>query len=199
MFQRGESCHAVARLEVDKKKADVEGVRRRPVGLVAFYPASIGSPDRPTPSGTLKVTSDQRQADLPLQSATTSSSSVKSREPFDVKPGPNNPVGAYWIRPVRAGLRHPRDGGARQGQQVRVPRLRQAHQLGRAHARRQSSSAARPSSSSMRRRSPRRSGGGNLPQSAPRTSPSESPCASRSRRRRRATTRSGRTPAAASS
>jgi len=84
-----------ARLEVDKKNGTLkafDGTGR----LVAFYPASIGSPDRPTPSGTLKVTSTN---DKPTYHYNPEYrfSSVRSRKPFDVKPGPNNPVGSYWI------------------------------------------------------------------------------------------------------
>ena len=85
----------IARLEVDKasetlKAFDAAG------HLLAFYPASIGSPDRPTPTGTLKVTST---SDKPTYryNPDYKFKNVKSREPFDVKPGPNNPVGAYWI------------------------------------------------------------------------------------------------------
>lgn len=85
----------IARLEVDKKN---EALRAFDATgrLVAFYPASIGSPDRPTPSGTLKVTSTD---DRPTYhyNPDYKFSSVKTKQPFDVKPGPNNPVGAYWI------------------------------------------------------------------------------------------------------
>jgi lipoprotein-anchoring transpeptidase ErfK/SrfK len=64
--------------------------------LVAFYPASIGSSDRPTPTGTLKVTST---SDKPTYhyNPDFKFAGVKSKEPFEIKAGPNNPVGAYWI------------------------------------------------------------------------------------------------------
>ncbi|MDI3564052.1 L,D-transpeptidase family protein [Bradyrhizobium sp. Arg816] len=85
----------IARLEIDKKNGTLkafDGSDR----LLAFYPASIGSPDRPTPSGTLKVTST---SDKPTYHYNPDYKfhNVKSKAPFDVKPGPNNPVGAYWI------------------------------------------------------------------------------------------------------
>ncbi|WP_441234555.1 L,D-transpeptidase family protein [Bradyrhizobium sp. 930_D9_N1_4] len=85
----------ITRLEVDKKNETLRAFDATG-RLVAFYPASIGSPDRPTPSGTLKVTSTN---DKPTYhyNPDYKFSSVKSKEPFDVKPGPNNPVGAYWI------------------------------------------------------------------------------------------------------
>jgi lipoprotein-anchoring transpeptidase ErfK/SrfK len=85
----------IARLEIDKRNATLkafDGSDR----LVAFYPASIGSPDRPTPTGTLKVTSTNDQPTYHYN-PDYKFDTVKSRKPFDVKPGPNNPVGAYWI------------------------------------------------------------------------------------------------------
>ncbi|TYO61740.1 murein L,D-transpeptidase [Bradyrhizobium hipponense] len=85
----------VARIDIDKRSATLkafDGADR----LVAFYPASIGSPDRPTPTGTLKVTSTN---DKPTYhyNPDYKFAGVKSRKPFDIKPGPNNPVGSYWI------------------------------------------------------------------------------------------------------
>nr|WP_249805143.1 L,D-transpeptidase family protein [Bradyrhizobium sp. CW4] len=46
----------IARLDVDKRNGTLKAFDQGAT-LIAFYPASIGSPDRPTPSGTLKVTS----------------------------------------------------------------------------------------------------------------------------------------------
>ncbi|OAF03656.1 hypothetical protein AYJ54_03880 [Bradyrhizobium centrolobii] len=85
----------IARLEVDKKNETLKAFNATG-RLIAFYPASIGSPDRPTPSGTLKVTGTN---DRPIYhyNPDYNFDGVKSREPFDLKPGPNNPLGAYWI------------------------------------------------------------------------------------------------------
>ncbi|RTE94237.1 L,D-transpeptidase family protein [Bradyrhizobium sp. LVM 105] len=85
----------IVRIEIDKARATLkayEGSGR----LVAFYPASIGSPDRPTPTGTLKVTGTH---ELPTYHYNPEYrfKSVKSKRPFEIKPGPNNPVGSYWI------------------------------------------------------------------------------------------------------
>jgi lipoprotein-anchoring transpeptidase ErfK/SrfK len=85
----------VARIEIDKAHATLkayEGSGR----LVAFYPASIGSPDRPTPTGTLKVTGTNEQPTYHYN-PDYKFKSVKSKKPFEIKPGPNNPVGSYWI------------------------------------------------------------------------------------------------------
>jgi lipoprotein-anchoring transpeptidase ErfK/SrfK len=85
----------IARLDVDKKSGTLKALDEGGT-LIAFYPASIGSPDRPTPSGTLKVTSTHENP-VYHYNPDYKFSSVKSKQPFDVQPGPNNPVGAYWI------------------------------------------------------------------------------------------------------
>ncbi|PDT90476.1 hypothetical protein CO669_09855 [Bradyrhizobium sp. Y36] len=85
----------ISRIEIDKIHATLkayEGSGR----LVAFYPASIGSPDRPTPTGALKVTGTDEQPTYHYNPE-YKFKSVKSRKPFEIKPGPNNPVGSYWI------------------------------------------------------------------------------------------------------
>jgi lipoprotein-anchoring transpeptidase ErfK/SrfK len=64
--------------------------------LVAFYPASIGSEEKPAPSGSYKV---ERVAQNPSYTYNPKYKfkGVKSEKPFTIKPGPNNPVGAVWI------------------------------------------------------------------------------------------------------
>src|SRR5205807_136167 len=64
--------------------------------LLAFYPASIGSKEKPAPSGTYKVTSVARNPTYTYNPA-YQFKGVKSRKPFTIKPGPNNPVGTVWI------------------------------------------------------------------------------------------------------
>ena len=84
-----------ARLEVDKDRQTVKAFAADG-SLLAFYPASVGSDEKPTPSGTLKVMSisaDPHYRYDPKYKFKT----VKSTEPFTIKPGPNNPVGAMWI------------------------------------------------------------------------------------------------------
>jgi lipoprotein-anchoring transpeptidase ErfK/SrfK len=85
----------VAKIEVDKagklaRALDKEGK------LVAFYPASIGSSDKPAPSGTAKV---DRVALNPTYTYNPKYAfkGVKTKEKVTVKPGPNNPVGSVWI------------------------------------------------------------------------------------------------------
>jgi lipoprotein-anchoring transpeptidase ErfK/SrfK len=64
--------------------------------LLAYYPASIGSEEKPAPSGTHKV---ERVAQNPSYTYNPKYKfkGVKSDKPFTIKPGPNNPAGSYWI------------------------------------------------------------------------------------------------------
>lgn len=86
---------SIARLEVDKSKESIK-VFDRSNKLVAFMPASVGSTERPTPSGTLKVVSTDENPTY-RYNPDYAFKGVKSKTPFIVKPGPNNPVGSYWI------------------------------------------------------------------------------------------------------
>ena len=64
--------------------------------LIAFYPASVGSEEKPTPSGTLKVVSIQPNPTYRYDPK-YKFKGVESKEPFTINAGPNNPVGAMWI------------------------------------------------------------------------------------------------------
>ncbi|OCK61994.1 L,D-transpeptidase family protein [Bradyrhizobium sp. LMTR 3] len=82
------------RVEVDKSSQTVKAFANS--DLIAFFPATVGSEEKPTPSGVLKVTSiDARpyyryNPDYKFKE-------VRSRRAFTIKPGPNNPVGTQWI------------------------------------------------------------------------------------------------------
>ena len=86
---------AVTRVEVDKTSQTVKAFGKSGE-LIAFFPATVGSEEKPTPSGVLKVTSiDARpyygyNPDYKFKG-------VKSKEAFTINPGPNNPAGSYWI------------------------------------------------------------------------------------------------------
>jgi hypothetical protein len=64
--------------------------------LVAIYPATVGSEDRPTPKGEFKVT---KISENPVYHYDPSLNfrGVHVDEKLDIPPGPNNPVGAVWI------------------------------------------------------------------------------------------------------
>jgi lipoprotein-anchoring transpeptidase ErfK/SrfK len=90
-----EARPAVARLEVDKTAQTVKAFGKSGE-LIAFFPASVGSDEKPTPSGVLKVTSIDA---LPHYGYNPDYKfkGVKSREAFTINPGPNNPAGSHWI------------------------------------------------------------------------------------------------------
>jgi lipoprotein-anchoring transpeptidase ErfK/SrfK len=84
-----------AKLEVDKKAHAVRALRADGT-LLAFYPASIGSKEKPAPSGTHTV-----RAIAPHPTYTYNPDyrfkGVKAKEKFTIEAGPNNPVGSTWI------------------------------------------------------------------------------------------------------
>lgn len=86
---------AFARLEIDKARETVKAFDAGD-SLVAFFPASVGSEEKPTPSGTLKVTSVHRNPTY-RYNPDYKFKGVKAKRPFVIKPGPNNPVGTVWV------------------------------------------------------------------------------------------------------
>jgi lipoprotein-anchoring transpeptidase ErfK/SrfK len=86
---------AIRRIEVDKSGQTVKAFD--PSGaLIAFFPATVGSEEKPTPGGTLKVVSADANPNY-RYNPDYKFKGVKSKEAFTIKPGPNNPVGSYWI------------------------------------------------------------------------------------------------------
>jgi lipoprotein-anchoring transpeptidase ErfK/SrfK len=85
----------VARIEVNKSRQTAKAFDGSGA-LVAFFPATVGSGDKPTPSGTLKVTSSDANPYYRYNPA-YKFKGVHAKRPFVIKPGPNNPVGSYWI------------------------------------------------------------------------------------------------------
>ncbi len=83
------------RLEVDKVRQTVK-VFGKDDALLAFYPASVGSEEKPTPSGVLKVTSIHANP-VYRYDPKYKFKGVESKKPFTIAAGPNNPVGAIWI------------------------------------------------------------------------------------------------------
>lgn len=85
----------VARLEVDKTAQTVRAFDAAGA-LVAFFPATVGSEEKPTPTGSLKVVSANANPHY-RYNPDYKFKGVKSTKAFTIKPGPNNPVGSYWI------------------------------------------------------------------------------------------------------
>ena len=91
----GDRRAPAARIDVDKDRQTVK-VYSAKNELIAFFPASVGSDDKPSPSGTLKVTlieSDPAYHYNPKYQF----KEVERQRPFDLNPGPNNPLGTTWI------------------------------------------------------------------------------------------------------
>jgi lipoprotein-anchoring transpeptidase ErfK/SrfK len=85
----------IGRIEVDKVRQTVRAFD--PSGtLIGFFPATVGSEEKPTPSGSLKVVSTDANPNYRYHPE-YKFKGVKTTKPFDIKPGPNNPVGSYWI------------------------------------------------------------------------------------------------------
>ena len=85
----------IGRIEIDKSRQTVKALD--PSGaLIGFFPATVGSEEKPTPSGTLKVVSADANPTY-RYNPDYKFKGVKSKEAFIIKPGPNNPVGSYWI------------------------------------------------------------------------------------------------------
>jgi lipoprotein-anchoring transpeptidase ErfK/SrfK len=85
----------VVRLEVDKPKRMVRAFEAGGK-LVGVYPASIGSEDKPAPTGTLKIT---RIIHHPVYyyDPRFNFPGVEASKRLKIAPGPNNPVGAVWM------------------------------------------------------------------------------------------------------
>jgi lipoprotein-anchoring transpeptidase ErfK/SrfK len=85
----------VTRVEVDKTAQTVKALGKDGA-LIAFFPASVGSEEKPTPGGVLKVTSIDAHPSY-RYNPDYRFKGVKSREAFTIRPGPNNPAGSHWI------------------------------------------------------------------------------------------------------
>jgi lipoprotein-anchoring transpeptidase ErfK/SrfK len=83
------------KVEVDKQRQSVKAFDRLG-NMIAFYPATVGSEEKPSPTGTLKVTSIDHNPTYRYNPAYRFKG-VRSKTAFTIKPGPNNPVGTMWI------------------------------------------------------------------------------------------------------
>jgi lipoprotein-anchoring transpeptidase ErfK/SrfK len=83
-------------------RVDVDGVRQRVLAydkddtIIAIYPATVGSAERPSPSGEFKVTSVTENPTYHYDPS-LNFRGVDVDKPLDISPGPNNPVGLVWI------------------------------------------------------------------------------------------------------
>ncbi|MDX8512599.1 L,D-transpeptidase family protein [Mesorhizobium captivum] len=92
---RGDPPAAVGSVEIDKASRQVRALD--PSGkALAVYPASIGSEEKPAPSGAAEV---RRVVHNPTYhyNPKFAFKGVRSKRPFTIAKGPNNPVGSVWI------------------------------------------------------------------------------------------------------
>jgi lipoprotein-anchoring transpeptidase ErfK/SrfK len=91
-----ENAPKAARIEVDK---DLDAVRvlGQDDRVVAFYPATIGSTETPSPSGVVKVKGVAKNPTYRYDPKKLDFEGVDAKKPFTIAPGPNNPVGLVWI------------------------------------------------------------------------------------------------------
>ena len=91
----GDLPQKAVRIEVDKSAQTLKAFDRDHK-LVAFYPVTAGSVEKPAPVGRVKVTAISKNPTYRYNPA-YAFKGVKTQEPFRIKPGPNNPVGSVWI------------------------------------------------------------------------------------------------------
>jgi lipoprotein-anchoring transpeptidase ErfK/SrfK len=94
-IRQDDNISGIAKLEVIKsinqlRAYDEDGK------LLAAFPATVGSEQRPAPSGELTI---EAVAENPTYTVKPSNdiAGVKASEAFEIAPGPNNPVGTIWI------------------------------------------------------------------------------------------------------
>ena len=92
---RGGPPAAVASVEVDKGTRQVRALDASGKAL-AIYPASIGSEEKPAPSGAAEVRRVVRNPTY-RYNPKFAFKGVRSKRPFTIAKGPNNPVGSVWI------------------------------------------------------------------------------------------------------
>ena len=85
----------IGRIEVDKSRQTVKAFDSSGA-LIGFFPATVGSDEKPSPSGSLKVVSADANPNY-RYNPDYKFKGVKSKKPFTIRPGPNNPVGSFWI------------------------------------------------------------------------------------------------------
>lgn len=87
---------AVTRIEVDKAEREVRAYGQGDV-LLAVYPASVGSTERPAPSGEWEVRTIAPNPTWVYDPKRLTFGEGKKAGKFTIAAGPNNPVGSMWI------------------------------------------------------------------------------------------------------
>src|SRR5262245_18197965 len=85
----------VQRVVVEKNERSVRAFDRDGK-QVGFYPASIGSEDKPAPTGTFKITREVRDP-VYFYNPNFQFRGVRAKQKLKLAPGPNNPVRSVWM------------------------------------------------------------------------------------------------------
>src|SRR5262245_2131895 len=85
----------VQRVVVEKNQRSVRAFDREGK-QVGFYPASIGSEEKPAPTGTFKITRVVRDP-VYFYNPKFQFRGVRAKQKLKIAPGPNNPVGSVWM------------------------------------------------------------------------------------------------------
>jgi lipoprotein-anchoring transpeptidase ErfK/SrfK len=93
--KRDDEQARATKVEVDKKSKSVRAIGTNGE-LLATYPASIGSQEKPAPTGSYQV---RKVVENPTYhyNPDFKFKGIKTNKPFTIRPGPNNPVGSVWI------------------------------------------------------------------------------------------------------
>jgi lipoprotein-anchoring transpeptidase ErfK/SrfK len=86
----------VTRIEVDKSDDEVRAFGADGK-LLAFYPATVGSAERPAPSGVFAVVAVAPHPAYFYDPARLTFTPAGAKGKLRIAPGPNNPVGSTWI------------------------------------------------------------------------------------------------------
>jgi lipoprotein-anchoring transpeptidase ErfK/SrfK len=90
----------VFKIEVDKPAKVVRALGRNDE-LIAFYPASIGSSEKPAPSGTYRIRQVVKNPTY-YYDPKFQFKGVRADKKLSIAPGPNNPVGVVWMDLTKA-------------------------------------------------------------------------------------------------
>jgi lipoprotein-anchoring transpeptidase ErfK/SrfK len=85
----------VDKIVIDKQKRSLIAFDKNG-NPVAFYPASIGSKEKPAPDGLFRIRRVDRNPTYHYDPK-FGFKGVKTKHKLTIKPGPNNPVGLVWI------------------------------------------------------------------------------------------------------
>ena len=91
----GAANESAATIVVDKPARNVRAYDKEGK-LLAYYPATIGSEEKPAPTGAFKVRGVSWNPDY-IYDPKFAWKGVNVRHKLTIRPGPNNPVGLVWI------------------------------------------------------------------------------------------------------